>query len=1035
MHRSGKNLTPLLTLVGILVATCAWIGWHWSPMDPSDQELLANYAKAMDFIRGVESVKGWPWWTPHFNLGHSMSNYLGTIITYLWMLLGAVLFQGAYGAKFIGLAFILLSGVAMYAYVREISGNPWSALISGLLYALSPQMFLRLGLNEHMVVVFCFVYPPLIFWALRRMAQEVQLRYSLLLGVAYAAMTLTYVRSAAVFLPAMILYTLWLFLTIPGSLWRISRGAITSLLSFFVLAVVPLLPFMRESEGYAWFIPQALAGWSRTFSLKSLLSWLDWNGLALSGAPPFLTVEQGGFFLGTVAVITLLLLFFHARHREEWLTSPEGIQARFFLGLVLFLTWLSLGPRNLLLGHLEFLRSAQLIPHLSIPIAWLILIASVPVIYLILPRVPYRKVWAWIASVTFLLVPGFVLIQQIPFYTEIRAPRFFWEIGGTLAICTATGLILPRILTTLFRQNSLRITASILLLALALIESLAYSKHFRLRELPPHTYSNFIRTESFLAEQSKPGHVDFVSGRYFYLLTPELSDRSLLREAFHQHFAQHGLYYFNILAPEHTDIFPLKLGLMGVRYIVLDKLDPDFPPAHQKRYREAFEIAYENDHFTVLENPRCLAPAYTASDYIAVLAESPANVSDLLDMASFQFLPVSLDHVEVDTPNLAGFGGGARPFEIRKEFNIKQGTPFKNQGLKVTRPSYHTIRVSGIPPGAHWLVIPEAFHRDWIATEDSNQYRLPVTQSFNSLLTVNLGNTPPESLTLRFTPPNWYTYAIATSGLGWFFCLSLLGALYLSPLEEESTPSSKPSTSRTGRPLAIIPTYNEAENIRTITERVLKQDSRLHLLVVDDASPDGTQKLVEAMPESGKRIHLLKRPGKLGLGTAYCDGMKWGLSKDYTTFLHIDADLSHNPDDIPRLLEKITEGYDLAIGSRYKNGFRVRNWPLHRILISTCAGIYVRFVTGLRVWDPTSGFNAIHASAVKKLPWEKLNAGGYSFLVQEKFHLIRSGARWCEVPITFTDRLEGSSKMSLSIALEAIHRVFSLGIERFTHSG
>jgi dolichol-phosphate mannosyltransferase len=239
-------------------------------------------------------------------------------------------------------------------------------------------------------------------------------------------------------------------------------------------------------------------------------------------------------------------------------------------------------------------------------------------------------------------------------------------------------------------------------------------------------------------------------------------------------------------------------------------------------------------------------------------------------------------------------------------------------------------------------------------------------------------------------------------------------------------------SSRIARPLLVVPTYNEASNMASLIDDVTSLLPSLELLVVDDASPDGTAAAVRAHPLFGSRVHLMERPGKLGLGTAYHDGFRWGLERGYSCFLEMDADRSHDHKDIPGLLSMIAAGADLAVGSRYVNGVRVLNWPARRLLLSLFASAYTRFWTGLPLTDPTSGFKAIHRDVLARVPWKKMTSGGYSFQIELHFYLWRAGARIGEWPIVFTERRVGASKMSTAIAREAAIRVPLLGLERCT---
>jgi len=224
------------------------------------------------------------------------------------------------------------------------------------------------------------------------------------------------------------------------------------------------------------------------------------------------------------------------------------------------------------------------------------------------------------------------------------------------------------------------------------------------------------------------------------------------------------------------------------------------------------------------------------------------------------------------------------------------------------------------------------------------------------------------------------------------------------------------------RKLVIIPTYNEIENIREMTLAVMNLEGDFELLVIDDGSPDGTANEVKSLQgEFPTRLHLIQRKGKMGLGTAYITGFKWALDKSYDYIFEMDADFSHNPQDLIRLYEACAKsGYDLAIGSRYITGVNVVNWPIGRVLMSYFASVYVKFITGLPVKDATAGFKCYHKSVLKGIKLDEVEFIGYAFQIEMKFTAWKLGFKIIEVPIIFTDRTKGTSKMSRGIFKEAV---------------
>lgn len=229
--------------------------------------------------------------------------------------------------------------------------------------------------------------------------------------------------------------------------------------------------------------------------------------------------------------------------------------------------------------------------------------------------------------------------------------------------------------------------------------------------------------------------------------------------------------------------------------------------------------------------------------------------------------------------------------------------------------------------------------------------------------------------------------------------------------------------------LVIIPTYNEAENIEKIINAVLQQSNELEILIIDDNSPDKTADIVEKLKAKNSRIKLLKRPGKLGLGTAYVAGFKYMLEHNYDYCFEMDADFSHNPADLPRFIELIDK-YDLIIGSRYCNGVSVVNWPMKRLLLSFFACTYARIVTGCPIRDLTAGFKCYSRKALAGINLDKLKSDGYGFQIEINFMIWHNKFKIKEIPIIFVERRKGVSKLSKHIIYEAFLLVLRLRLQR-----
>jgi dolichol-phosphate mannosyltransferase len=232
-----------------------------------------------------------------------------------------------------------------------------------------------------------------------------------------------------------------------------------------------------------------------------------------------------------------------------------------------------------------------------------------------------------------------------------------------------------------------------------------------------------------------------------------------------------------------------------------------------------------------------------------------------------------------------------------------------------------------------------------------------------------------------------------------------------------------------GRVLVIVPTYNERENLPLIAGRLREALPDVHLLVADDNSPDGTGEIADRLAEQDDHIHVLHRPGKQGLGSAYIAGFRWGLAEGYDVLVEMDADGSHQPEELHKLLDRVARGADLAIGSRWVRGGRVVNWPASREILSRGANIYVRRMLGIPVRDATAGFRAYRAATLEKIGIDDVESQGYCFQIDLTLRTVRHGLRVAEVPITFVERTIGTSKMSRAIILEAFWRVAIWGVD------
>jgi len=407
--------------------------------------------------------------------------------------------------------------------------------------------------------------------------------------------------------------------------------------------------------------------------------------------------------------------------------------------------------------------------------------------------------------------------------------------------------------------------------------------------------------------------------------------------------------------------------------------------------------------------------------------------------------------VEMNDPALAGVMNPQNgEVELTPAFRDREGDPFRFLDSNFfQREGPNRIRIS-LPGEPFWVTLTQAWHPDWKVRIDGQ----PAELNRISLALPGFRATPgSREAILTFEAPFWVSALLSLGLVGWVGGLG--GAAYLrfgrapkpwkkwwegeeleieqievKPVSKKSETRSQSAAAKVQKFLVILPTYNEGETIQHVLEEVQTKAPGAEILVVDDNSPDGTAAKVKQTPNFGKKVHLLERPGKAGLGSAYKEGFQWALKRGYDAVVEMDADLSHDPADVPKLLQALADGADIAVGSRYLNGVRVLNWPQSRLWVSSFGGWYARMLTGLPMTDPTSGFKAIRRRVLEGLDWDKFTAQGYGFQIEIHFLAWQGGFRIQEVPIVFTERREGQSKMSLQIAQEAALRVLQLALRR-----
>lgn len=1014
-------LFPAVWVFGLLVAVCGWIAW--APYEFSTQETWAHIAKCRESWGCLNHPSGPQWWTPSFMGGAPLTTGMGMVFSSWWLLGWISLFGAATGSKLSILACIPFAAASMFLFARRATGREDMAAIASAAYTLCPSLWFRALAVEHTLVVAALAFIPVVGWTILHLSQKPSWSSALAFGVACSFLALVYIKAALIIAPLLLVFGAWAVWKNKGLVsWMAPEVWITAGLSILALAIIPLLPSLREAGSAALFRFRELELSQILYSSRTAMHFFDRLGIFypwFSGNFP-VTTSAGAYYPGAVPLLGLSLLFVLRRRLLAGAGPQTTSVLRLSVTLALLAFWLSHGPNSVIMSTcMAWVGGVNHAPELCRALLWLSLGLQGLVIHALVPQdMPLRSPAAFVLTVVYLFIPGFRLLSWIPFYSDLRAPFDFYQVGGLVWTCLASGIACALLLERLPRP-ALRPAA---VLIFSLVWAADFSGHLRIPQQKAYPESDlplYTEVAGFLREDPRPGSVFVHAGDYLYLSLPAQTGRPLIRETFQNYLQQRGLAA--LLAAGDASPYRLQsLRLAGVAFIVVDRQYPLLKKEILEELHTRLPLVLENRRYLVFGIPEPLAPAYFAARTTPLSSGSLPDLVVALENSRNGFLAVETG------PASAGRNAGRAEPSPDKPFE-----PLPADCLVRNAPGAFTVRTPGDP---RLLVIPEAWHRDWKAEVDGRP--VPVSKALGALIAIP-GDEKPRTWTFQFVPPWWVLACTFYAPFSWMMLLAG-GALLLHPafrrhfnLFNPPTASALPlDRDALVRPLAIVPTYNEAESLPTLLRGLIPCPG-LHVLVVDDGSADGTAQIVKAHPEFGNRLFLMERSSKLGLGSAYREGFRWAAGKGYDACVEIDADMSHDPRDVPRLLSILDEGrYDAVIGSRYLDGLRVVNWPGHRLLLSTCASQYVRFLLGLPLTDATSGFKALRLSALQMLENHQLRAEGYAFQIELHFALWKSGARIKEVPITFTERREGRSKMSLFIAFEAVFRVLELAIPR-----
>jgi dolichol-phosphate mannosyltransferase len=1025
-------LEPRIALAVFLAVYCGALGFGWLRQTPSHEELYGDVGRFIVEVSRMFTADGISWWGPDFLKGQSNTPYFLSAFPLVFGTIFFKIFGDPAGIKLAALAVLPAAALTMFVFVRRLTGREWTAVAAAILYVLNAQMVLRIANFEHWMGAYSYIFPPLILWGFMKVAEEGSWRASAWLAFAWSAMMLSYAKLTFMFVPLAGLFVVWLLLDRPEGRVALVRGTLVSLCLVFLMAVVLLLPLTREYQWVAAFAFDNFAGWQQAFSFKNFISVLDRANGLLTGMRADFTADRGQFYIGLVTVFAVAAVFWWSRRRSEWLATRDGVLLRLFVGMTLLGLWLSQGPFSVFTGLQEFLKGSPQAPDWIAALMWLMTVIPLFLIYAILPATPRRGWWAAVLIIIYLFVPAFVLLEKLPMYRDIRAPWGFWEVGF-FAAAVAGALALHHVFSGMIEKRD-RMLVGALLAVIALLDASAYYSKFFAPGLPAQTFTDFDKSQDYLRTSLIEGRVYPMSGRYFYLRTPMQSGRGLNSEAAWSHFQMRGARALVNGANASAPAMQTYMRVAGISHVLLDKKDPFTSPQIQEAFGQAYPTGFDSEYIRVLENKDALAPAFIAREYLAMDPGTETLATGFLEAAGrVNAVPVELGPNERGFPFLAGTGSLQGGVQITQRYAQAAGAPFQRVPYSLPRSSASAMVFDPFGPREGWLVVTEAWHPDWRAYSDGAE--VPVYKAFGGLMAVPLSRTE-GPIEFVFVAPRWYDLAVWTAGVSW---AGVLGLLLIMPLPfvprrwrdwwtgaNKRTPEINPPTSAINKAVVVIPTYNERETIGRTLDIVFGLPRKLDVLVVDDGSPDGTADAVRARPEFNKRLFLLEGKGKAGLGTAYRRGFQWALKQGYEAAIEMDADLSHDPADVPKLLEALEGGAHLAVGSRYLGGISVLNWPQSRLFISTFGGFYVRTLTALPMSDPTSGFKAIRAEVLRDLDWSRVQAEGYAFQIELHHTAWKQGYTLREVPIVFTERRVGASKMSTAISVEAAWRVLRL---------
>jgi len=749
LHRFVRAVDPALAVfIIMIIAALSVLAWGWLPQSPSHEELIA-YAGKLSWLKQKFATGEFPsWWIDGYLGGFSgvaVMSYLVSMIPY-WAL--SLVLPEVMAFKVGGLLLLGLGAVSARAFACRLSQCGWTGTAVGVMYLCSAQPLMRLGWQEHMTIITAVPLVPLTFLAMLRVAETGKFWDALLLAVSFSATLLCWSKIGATLAVPLSAFALWLFIARPESRMNLIRGAKWAIPGVLLLGVLPLLPLVREYSYMTVFELGPFAGWQAMYSAKSGMSWFDRGGDLFQNLPQVLRVDRGGYYLGLVQLLAVFLFVMKTWHR--WPAVPAGLRPSLALSLGMF--WLSFGPRSVIQGHLDLMRGGYQLPDWSISLAWFALIAPAFLFWWMLPATRWRKLWMVLLVATYYFVPGFVWIEKLPLFANLRAPDSFWILNGALLWSVAAGIATVacvRLIPQPAWRGALAASAAVFLVW----DSSANTRGFFAQGLPSELYTDFDDTVRFLHDAPPAGRVLAISGRYFYLGIPALADRPLSTEAAHHNFMLRNTALLEQSRFQSIKSLQTYLTIAGISHVLLDRKDPGMDAETGAWFSSWMPKVYEDPYFLVFQNANALFPAFLASH--SQLVARPNN-EDIVAAAAKGVLLVS-DSDALTTPAANKSDGTAPPFE-------------RIDGER-TSPEHYRFPVSG---RSGVIVLSQAWHPDWnVAVDGETRPVLKAAGAFPGVVVAD-SNTKVE---FQFSAPFWYSAVVLGGMACWLIAFLIFGWL------------------------------------------------------------------------------------------------------------------------------------------------------------------------------------------------------------------------------------------------------------------